>query len=226
MGIASGISAGLGVGASIYQAINGAKERREASDALANYKRQELTNVADGLQASTLGSDIQKEEQSRLASSQVDALRSAGSRGILGGLQRVETNNQNVIRQTSADLDMQQKQIDQMRAEDQARIRGIQENREIGDINALSSQVQSGKNDMYQGIGNGIQSIGMLGGTFGKQAPTDLQPQIQGGVNQIQPQGYASYNNPIQATPYPTSQFGQFGQGMFTQPNRYTTQRY
>lgn len=223
---AQAISGGLGVGLSLYQTIQAGKEKREAKEDLDNYQRQQLTNVADGLQASTLGSDIQREEQSRLASSQVDALRSAGSRGILGGLGKVEAGNQMVMRQTGADLDMQQKQIDQMQAEDQVRIRSMQENREQNDINALSSQYQAGKQDQNMGFGNIVQGAGMLGGAFGKQAPTGLQPQIQGGVNQIQPQGYAPYNNPIQATPYPTSQFGQFGQGMYGTPNPYVNQRY
>jgi len=143
MGIASAVSGGLGFAGGIYQAINGAKEQREAKAALDAYERQQLTNVAEGLQVSTLGSDLQREEQARLSSGQVQAARESGTRGMLGALGKIEAGNQRVMQQTGADLDMQQKQIDQMRAEDEARIRSMQENREQNDINALSSQYQA-----------------------------------------------------------------------------------
>jgi len=169
MGVATGISAGLGVIGGISQMIGGAKEKRDAENALENYKRQELNNVAEGLQVSTLGSDLQREEQSRLASGQIQAARESGTRGMLGALGKIEAGNQRVMQQTGADLDMQQKQIDQMRAEDQARIRSMQENREIGDLSALSSQLQSGKQDMNMGMGNIVQGVGMFGGGMGKQ---------------------------------------------------------
>ena len=168
MGVASAVSGGLGIIGGISNMIQGAKEQREAKDALNNYERQELNNVANGLQVSTLGSDLQRNEQSRLASGQISALQDAGTRGLIGGLGRVEAGNQRVMSQTGAELDQQQKQIDQMYAEDQARIRGMQENREIGDLSALSSQYQSGKQDQNMGFGNIIQATGMLGNSFGR----------------------------------------------------------
>lgn len=156
MGAASVLGAGFG----IYQSIQGAKERRNAERALNDYQRQELTNVAEGQQVSTLGSDLQRQEQARLASGQIGALQEGGTRSMIGGLGRVEAGNQRVMQQTGADLDMQQKQIDQMRAEDDVRIRNMQENREIGDLSALSSQAQAGKQDMYSGFGNIVQAAG------------------------------------------------------------------
>lgn len=225
--IASGVIGGIG---SVYQAVQGAKERREAQDALNHYKRQELTNVADGLQVSTLGSDLQRNEQSRLASSQISALQDGGTRSLIGGLSRVEAGNQRVMQQTGADLDMQQKQIDQMRAEDEARIRSMQENREQNDINALSSQLQSGKQDMYSGIGSGIQAVGMLGGAFGRMngakpndgsqfstsgyAPDTTNTTVQNpisnrfnyDVNNTQQQPINTYGNFFSRNPYTPSQ--------------------
>lgn len=159
----------LGAGFGIANMIAGAKEQNDAKTALENYKRQQLTNIAEGLQVSTLGSDLQREEQARIASGQIEGLQGAGTRGLLGGLGRVNQANQQVMAQTGAGLDQQQKQIDQMYADDQARIRNMQESREIGDINALSSQYQSGKNDKNMGMGNIIQGVGMLGGAFGNK---------------------------------------------------------
>jgi hypothetical protein len=159
MGAMTAIAA-TGALASGIQAISGAKQRRDARQALENYQRQELSNVAEGLQVSTLGADLQREEQARLAASQVGALQGAGVRGLVGGLGRVEAGNQMVNREIGANLDAQQKQIDQMYAQDQANIRGMQEQREVGDISALSSQYNAGNAMMWQGIG-GISQSGM-----------------------------------------------------------------
>lgn len=159
--------AGVGLLGSGYQAIKGAKDARDAKNALDNYQRQEFQNIAEGMQVSTLGADLQREEQARLAATQVGALQGAGVRGLLGGLGRVEAGNQMVNRQIGAELDMQQKQIDQMYAQDQANIRGMQEQREMQDISGLSSQYNAGNQNMWQGIGGiaqtGISGLGALG---------------------------------------------------------------
>jgi hypothetical protein len=160
--------AGVGILGSGYQAIKGAKDARDAKRALDNYDRQEFNNVAEGLQVSTLGADLQREEQARLAATQVGALASAGSRGVIGGLGRVEAGNQMTNRQIGADLDAQQKQIDQIYAQDQASIRSMQETREQQDIAGLSSQYNAGNQMMWNGIGGiaqtGISGLGALGG--------------------------------------------------------------
>jgi hypothetical protein len=58
-----------------------------------------------------------------------------------------------------------------------------------------------------------------MGGGQGVQ-----MPQVEN-VNRLQPQGAVPFQPKMQTTPYPTSQFGQFGQGMFAQPNPYVTQQ-
>lgn len=150
--------AGVGLLGSGYQAIKGAKDAKDAKNALDNYQRQEFNNVAEGMQVSTLGADLQKEEQARLAATQVGALQGAGVRGLLGGLGRVEAGNQMLNRQIGAELDEQQKQIDQIYAQDEANIRGMKEQRETQDISGLSSQYNAGNQMMWDGIGGVAQS--------------------------------------------------------------------
>ena len=155
---------GIGLLGSTFQIIKGAKDKSDAEKTLENYKRQEFTNIADTMQVSTLGADLQREEQSRLAATQVGALQGMGSRGVIGGLGRLETGSQQMNRQIGAELDAQQKQIDQMRAQDQANIRAMQEQREQQDIAGLSSQYNTGNQMMFQGIGSVAQtSIAALG---------------------------------------------------------------
>ena len=160
--------AGVGLLGSGYQAIKGAKDAKDAQRALENYDRQEFNNVADDMQVSTLGSDLQREEQARLSATQVGALQGAGVRGVVGGLGRIEAAGQAVSKGIAAELDAQQKQIDQMRAQDEANIRGMQEQREQQDVAALSSQYNAGNQMMWQGIG-GVAQTGMAGlGAIGK----------------------------------------------------------
>jgi len=217
MGAGAAISGGLGVIGGISNMISGARQANEAERALENYERQKLTNIADGLQVSTLGSDLQREEQARLASGQIGALREGGTRSLIGGLGRVEAGNQNVNRQIAADLDMQQKQIDQMQAEDQARIRSMQENREIGDISALSSQVNTGNQMQANGLSQIAQGTSMLGGAFG--AGKQAEPIPQGGFTTSgNPNGGT---NSFYQSPYGKQNELGYGLNSQGQPNSY-----
>ena len=160
-------TASIGVLGAGYQAYKGSQDARDAKRAINNYKRQDLTNVADNLQVSTLGADLQREEQARLAATQVSALQGSGSRGVIGGLGRVEAGNQQMNRQIGAELDTQQKQIDQMRSQDEANIRTMQEQREQQDLAGLSSQYNAANQMMWEGIGGIAQSGMSMASSFG-----------------------------------------------------------
>jgi hypothetical protein len=152
-------SAAVAVAGGAYQAISSAKQAREAKDALNNLKIPELKNIAEGLQVSTLGADLQREELGKQYSSGVDALRSGGIRGVIGGLGALNAQQNLSARQIGADLDMQQKQIDQIRAQDEARIQGTQEQRYQADVAALSSQYNAGQQGLMQGISGMAQGV-------------------------------------------------------------------
>lgn len=188
MGIGSAASGGLGMGMGIYNTIQGAKQASDAEDALNKYKRQELKNIAEGLQVSTMGADLQREEQARLASGQIGAAREAGTRGMIGSLGRIEAGNQRVNQQIGADLDMQQKQIDQMRAQDEANLRNMQENRENQDISALSSQYNAGKQGQADGLSQVTQSASMLGNSLDSATKSLVSP-MSGGAGGLTTSG-------------------------------------
>lgn len=152
-------SAAVAVAGGAYQAISSAKQARDAKDALENLKIPEAKNVAEGLQVSTLGADLQKEELGRQYATGVDALRSGGIRGVIGGLGSLNAQQNLATRQIGADLDMQQKQIDQIQAQDEQRIQGVQEQRYQNDVAALSSQYNAGQQGMMQGISGAAQGV-------------------------------------------------------------------
>lgn len=146
--------------------ISGANRAKKAQKALDNFKRQELKNVTEGMRVSTLGAELQTQEAQRRFATSVDALRSGGVRGLVGGLGRQEQIQQAGQQQIAADLDRQQQQIEQMAAQDEANIRNMQEQRESSAIAGLGMEVAAGKNQVSQGI-SGLAQAGLTAATAG-----------------------------------------------------------
>jgi len=101
MGVATAVAIG-GLAISAYSAVNEANKKKKAAKALQELKTPELSNVAENLQVSTLGADLQREEAARTTASQLDALRESGTRGVVGGVGRVAAQNQAQNRQIAA----------------------------------------------------------------------------------------------------------------------------
>lgn len=164
MAIATGTAilagAALTAAGSAGNIIKGAKRSKEARKALDNFKRQELKNVTEGMRVSTMGAELQTQRaQSRFESS-VDALRSGGVRGLVGGMGNVAAADQAMQANISAGLDQQQVSIDRMAASDEANIRQMQEQRESSAIAGLGAEVAAGQAQTQQGIA-GIAEAGM-----------------------------------------------------------------
>ena len=168
------VAVGVGGASAIMggiSAISAGKQKKKIAQEIANQKEVKLTNIADGLQVSTLGTDLQKEEQARLAATQTSALADAGSRALGVGVGRVSAQNQNVNANIAADLDAQQKNIDMMKAQDEGRIQMTKEQRQQAKLAALSSQYNASADAQAQGMGNMMQGVGMAGGAIaGKYA--------------------------------------------------------
>jgi hypothetical protein len=154
------ISLGLGIG----QAIKGAKDAKRQNQAkwdLIN-NRQKLTNITEGMRVSTLGAEMQTQEAQRRFATSVDALQSAGVRGLVGGLGQQEQMQQRLQQGISADLDRQQAQIEQMRAQDEGVIRGMKESREEFKIGALAGEEAAARQKQAAGfktIGESFKSM-------------------------------------------------------------------
>ena len=202
MAIATGTAIALGISAaaSAGQAIAGEVKRSKAKKALQNFRRQELKNVTEGLRVSTLGAELQTQEAQRRFSTSVDALRSGGVRGVVGGLGRQEQLQQSQQQQIAAGLDMQQVAIDRVRAQDEARIREMTELRESGDIAGLGAEMAYGRQQAQQGLqglaNTAASAFGSLesnlpgGGEFMKSGPKTVNLATGGKATQglISPQ--------------------------------------
>jgi hypothetical protein len=167
------VMAAIAGAAGIAKTAIGASQARRARQALDKFKRQELTNIAEGMTVSTLGAELQTQEAQRRFATSVDALQSGGVRGVVGGLAQQEAQQQQLQRQIAADLDRQQMAIEQVRAQDEARIQGMREQRESFDYQQLLGQQAAGRQMIGAGIGD-IAGAGMFlaGNLPGKSAAT------------------------------------------------------
>lgn len=141
----------ISAAASLGQAVSGYARKRKAQKALERFRRQNLQNVTKGMRASTLGAELDAKNQARRFATSVDALQGAGVRGLVGGLGRQEMISDVSGQRRAASLDQQQMMIERMRAQDEARMRQMQEARESGAIAGLGNEISQGANQMMQG---------------------------------------------------------------------------
>lgn len=157
MGVATTMAI-IGGATSAFQAVKGAQKASAAEDELNNLKIPEWQNPYANLKVSTLGADYSRELSQGTAASNIEALQGAGVRGLVGGVGRVQDTAQAYNNQWAADLDKQQKEIDQQWAQAQMQIQGVGEQRYRSDVAALSSQVNQGNQMMWTGISGVAQS--------------------------------------------------------------------
>jgi hypothetical protein len=148
------LAAGISFAGGAFKTLMGGLQASKAKRAMDNFQRQKLKNVTEGMRVSTLGAQLQTQEAQRRFATSVDALRAGGVRGLVGGLSQVDQQQAQVQRQISADLDRQQMAIEQMRAQDQATIRNMQEERESFDYQMLAGQRAAGRQAIYSGVGD------------------------------------------------------------------------
>jgi hypothetical protein len=187
------LAAGISFAGGAFKTLMGGLQASKAKREMENFQRQKLRNVTEGMRVSTLGAQLQTQEAQRRFATSVDALRSGGVRGLVGGLSRQEQIQQVGQRQIAADLDRQQMAIEQMRAQDRATIRGMQEERESFDYQMLAGQRAAGRQALYSGVGDMVSAgafaamnmgdeNGDTGGTGGSAPPP---PSVVTGQNYV-----------------------------------------
>jgi len=160
-------AAAVAVVGGVASAVVSAKQAKKARNAIKNYKRQELTNAYKDVTIETRGAQLQREELARSSATSINALRQGGIRGVVGGVGQVQQANVLQSRVIGADLERQQKQIDQLKASDEVRIQQTQEAREQADLAGLGQQLQAGRQGVMNGIGMAAQGVGSMAGAMG-----------------------------------------------------------
>lgn len=185
---AAGLSGAAGIASGAAKFFEGRRMQRKSQEALDRFQWQNLENPYESLQVSTLGADLQREEAARATATNVDALQQAGARGLIGGLGRVQRQNTLMNREIGADLDMQQKRIDEMTAGQDVMNQQMIERRQENELAGIGQQMRVGMDTKYLGIDQGVNALGSaitgFGGMLGGGKPTT---ETQGNLPQATP---------------------------------------
>ncbi len=165
------VGGGLKILGGILQSGRAKKEQKQLQKQLDDYTRQEFVNVADALRVNTIGAKIAQEQSSITSSTILDSLQKGGARTLLAGIGGVQARGAKETQQIMKELGADQQSINKIRAQDEARIRTLREQREIADLKGLGEALNTAKQDRAAGtasIFSGITGIaGGLGGLFG-----------------------------------------------------------
>lgn len=190
-------SAAIGVAASGYQIYQGEQQKKKAKAAMNQYERADLENAFENMQVSTIGSDFVRDEMLRGSASLVNAMQQGGSRMVTAGLPRVQSMLTQSGNEARNYLDSQVKEREQLVARDNTQIRNIRENRDMQNLQAISSQYQAGQQDSFSGMLGGMRSLSALGNEL--EFGANNQPSV---VNQNTGEPVTFGNTEVTPTPY------------------------
>jgi len=191
------IMAGIGLGTSLFQTLSGAKQLKDGKSAYNSFERQDLNNVNKNIAIPTTGTEIMREEAQRSMAMSVNALQGAGARG-LGMLPALMAQNNQANRQTQAYTDKMILDRDYAIADDEARIREIQENRDNQELAGIGQQIQTGRQDMWsgiQGMGNSLM-MGLSNIPQGGRQTQGIAPSISKGFASMEANNLPASNLP------------------------------
>ena len=171
MGLGAAVA---GVGSIVGGFVNNGragKMRRKAQRYIDNFEWQDLNNAYSDLQVSTLGSDLQREENTRFNAGALNTLANSGSRNLVAGLGGLVANNTEMNRSISANLDEQQAGINYAAAQDDARIRSMIEQRQANELAGYGQMLDVANSLQNDSMSQIINGFGSLASGFGSMIP-------------------------------------------------------
>lgn len=142
----------VGTAISGYQAISSASEKKKVGDEIANYNRQDLVNSYRNMPLFTRGTDIMKEQSAINAASAIDTVRGGGARLVASTLPKIQSNLNKVDQEIALNLERQGIEREKMIAQGEERLTLLKEQRDIDNLNALSSQYNAAQQNFNQGL--------------------------------------------------------------------------
>jgi hypothetical protein len=168
-------TASVGAAGGIAKFFEGRAMQKRAQSLIDNFEWQDLTNPYENQQVSTLGSDLRTEQANINTATNVDVLRSGGNRAIVGGLGRVQAQNNTVNRDIASDLDKQQKQIDFAISGQDAKNQVMVEKRQADELAGYGQMLGMGQQAKFGGMTD-IMNVG------GFMSQTDMGKSIDKGA--------------------------------------------
>lgn len=205
------IPAVISAGVSIAQMSQAKKQAARAKRDMEDYDRQTLDNPANSLQVSTLGADRAREDLARNVATVTSNAAQGGSRAIVGLVPQMIAQTNDNTQQIVANLDAQQKAIDQQRVQGDFAVQQMTEQRENNDLLGIGNQYAVAQQNRANGVNMLGQSI--MGLTYAaSNGVFDGNTALKSATNNsvltpisVQPQGIITANNSIQAPVIPSS---------------------
>ena len=174
-------SLGLGAAKSIADISAGSKRMKEGKRAVseAMASRQTLTNAYEGMSVPTSPYEMQRQEIQRNSATAVDALSKGGVRGVVGGVGAITSSTQQSMAQLGSMFEQALFNLNTMKANDEARIQQMKEQRTMDDLGYARSEVAYGRQQMQAGFDTGIDTAAS-GAEYGLAGGFDGIPKIGG----------------------------------------------
>jgi len=197
-------SAAVSLGSSISNISKGKRISDRASDRLDNYQRQDLQNVYSGMAVPTQGATMQRREAQRTQAETAYIAGQMGAQGLMVA-PRIADTTQRSMERIGAQIEESEFRLQQMIAEDEARIRQIREGREQQDIAGLGAEMAYGQSLEQSGWQGITSTLGSAANLAMSSQPTDTTgSQYKGPYTNTQ-----SANNP-QVSPWQTRVKGNY----------------
>ncbi|MCL1636240.1 hypothetical protein [Elizabethkingia bruuniana] len=148
----------VGIGSGLAQSIGAGRRAKRIQEQIDNYQRQTLQNPYNTLQVSTMGADLQREDLARSMATNANLLSMGGSRGLVGGLPNLMAQQVAAEQQIAANLDQQYIQNQNMKAQGNAMVQQMQEQRERDDLLGLGNELNNARQERTNGINTMVQS--------------------------------------------------------------------
>lgn len=157
------MAAAIGGAVSGFSTIKEGKQMIKAGQqGIDNFAWQDLSNPYKNLAPSTAGADLRREEAARTTATSVNALQQGGNRALVGGVGKVQAQNNLVNRDIAADLDEKQKAIDMAAAGQDVNNQNMIEKRQQDELAGYGNMVNVGMDLRQQGRGALVAAAGAI----------------------------------------------------------------
>ena len=165
-----------GLGMSAFQTVKGITDANKAKKDLANLETPYLNNAFENIQISTVGSDLMKEQNAMTSANMIDSAQSGGVRSVMGSIPRIMGINNDQNKEARAYLDNQVQQRSYAVAEDDMRLRQMNEQRYQSDIAGLGNASGVAQQNIFSGMRGATASLGYASdnGLFAKKETTTV----------------------------------------------------
>ncbi len=161
-------------GMALANFIGERKKQRKIRKAIADFKRQDLVNPYENMKISTMGSDIMREDNARMASMAMAQAQEAGGRSAARIAGSVQQNSNEVSRQIALNQDNQIQNRDRLIADQEAEFTRMKESRDIAQMEGLGQALNvsnANKVNSMNSFGNAIGNMASLYDASNASAP-------------------------------------------------------